>query len=241
MSHIFNEEILLFISEQNLLTKEVMGLLDNPPLRLALPIQELVDPTPRSRKQLRSKRIPRCSNAWIMYRRNLNAIKNEEKGSAPRTKQTLQAYSKEAKRLWENEGPTVKRFFEVLSELARQVHKRKYPDYKYTPREKKGKTAKPKDEGPGYVFFDGVKEWREPIEVEEDHGEDIDASPPDVQLPVTPVIGTGHRQSLYSPPGAESWEMELQSDSFEDLSFEDLSFEDLSFEDLSFEDLSFED
>ena len=135
MSHIFNDQTLLFIAEQNMLTKEVMKLLDNPPLVLGLSIQELVDPTPRSRKQLSRKRIPRCSNAWIMYRRNLNAIKKAE-GSAPRTRQTLEAYSKEAKSLWEKKGPPVKRFFEVLSELAQQLHKRKYPNYKYMPREK---------------------------------------------------------------------------------------------------------
>jgi len=152
-----------------------------------------------------------------MYRRDVNARKKNEEGSAT----TLEASSKEAKRLWENEGPLVKRFFEVLSELARQVHKRKYPNYKYIPRERKGKTGKLKEEGPGYIFFDGFKEWREPIEVEEDHKEDVDASPPIIQLPEIPVAETIYQSSLYSPPGADEWEMQLQSDSYEDLSFDD--------------------
>src|SRR6185369_15893790 len=77
-SKLFDEQTHLFITEKNILSDEIQYLLHNPPLRLALPLQELIDPTRRSRRQRNSNRIPRSNNEWIMYRRNLDAAKKLE-------------------------------------------------------------------------------------------------------------------------------------------------------------------
>ena len=78
-SKLFDEQTHLFITEKNILSDEIQQLLHNPPLRLALPLQELIDPTRRSRRQQRnSGRIPRSNNEWIMHRRNLDAAKKLE-------------------------------------------------------------------------------------------------------------------------------------------------------------------
>ena len=86
-SKLFDEQTHLFITEKNILSDEIQQLLHNPPLRLALPLQELIDPTRRSRRQRNSGRIPRSNNEWIMYRRNLDAAKNWKKRRKKRQQQ----------------------------------------------------------------------------------------------------------------------------------------------------------
>ncbi|CAG8461264.1 7200_t:CDS:1 [Paraglomus occultum] len=224
-SKLFDEQTHLFITEKNILSDEIQQLLHNPPLKLALPLQELIDPTRRSRRQRNSGRIPRSNNEWIMYRRNLDAAKKLEEEAAMkeaeedtlsikdkleeervttsttnpkmandsskctatknkhnktggkmrrsrRTRDTLKIYSKEAKERWENEEPRVRQFFKILAELARIVHRKRYPNYKYEPREKKTKKQnKCKTEGSGgFIFFDGFREWQEN---DDDKKEDI--------------------------------------------------------------------
>lgn len=52
----------------------------------------------------------------------------------PHKQIVLTVYSAtEVARLWKNETPEVKAYYGQLAELEAQEHKKRYPDYRYTP------------------------------------------------------------------------------------------------------------
>ncbi|CAG8722144.1 9036_t:CDS:1 [Gigaspora margarita] len=97
------------------------------------------------------KRPPRAQNGFVLFRKDLNAF---FRGSS---KLTIGKVSRLACKLW-NGYPScklweninineIKPFYNKLSEIAKKVHGRSFPGYKYSPKRK----------SPQYSFFDKFK------------------------------------------------------------------------------------
>ncbi|KAI0633674.1 hypothetical protein C8Q77DRAFT_1073467 [Trametes polyzona] len=76
--------------------------------------------------------IPRPCNAFILYRKDKV---HEIRGAGHQVDA-----SKQIGALWNAESEEVKRYYARLADEAKLEHQRRYPDYRYTPRTKKGKS-----------------------------------------------------------------------------------------------------
>ncbi len=78
--------------------------------------------------------IPRPHNAFIIFRTDY--AERMKRIHYPK-KFSIRVISKWASKQWEIETEIVKAFFQILAEMYLQRHKIKYPDYKYTPKNRK--------------------------------------------------------------------------------------------------------
>ncbi|CAG8556207.1 4946_t:CDS:1 [Dentiscutata erythropus] len=115
-------------------SSEISSLLSQPPYELTLSVEEL---TKAPIIKNRFDKIPRPSNAFMIYRRNYAAEMHLMHLAA----QTTKTSTKVAKS-WEKESELVKKFFKVLSLIAERNHSLMYPSYKFQPKSKKKKVLK---------------------------------------------------------------------------------------------------
>ncbi|CAG8474063.1 8563_t:CDS:2 [Paraglomus occultum] len=94
-------------------------------LLTALPLEDLLA---GSKKTRGDKGIGREQNAFILYRKDLQAkLKNEGQ------KLTNAEISRIASAEWSKESNTVKNFFTVLAQSATRIHRKLFPGYRYHP------------------------------------------------------------------------------------------------------------
>ncbi|CAG8473479.1 12067_t:CDS:1 [Funneliformis caledonium] len=96
-----------------------------------LPIKELIAPLP---KKLRSNKIPRPQNHFLIYRRDFQAKLIFEKGSKFASK--LDYVSKDASKSWGKISTGIKNIYVCLAQLAKKVHAATYPGYVYQPKKR---------------------------------------------------------------------------------------------------------
>ncbi|CAI2177117.1 10517_t:CDS:1 [Funneliformis geosporum] len=96
-----------------------------------LPIKELIAPLP---KKLRSNKIPRPQNHFLIYRRDFQAKLIFEKGSQFASK--LDYVSKDASKSWSKISTGIKNVYICLAQLAKKVHAATYPGYVYQPKKR---------------------------------------------------------------------------------------------------------
>ncbi|CAG8575734.1 32348_t:CDS:1 [Racocetra persica] len=108
-----------------------------PPYPLTLTVEELVSPSFTSRRASQywrnpeTSKPPRPPNAYILFRKNYHA---EVKQSGKHV--TLKEISNLTSQKWEIQNTSVKYYFEILAEAAREKHIERYPKYKYSPKRK---------------------------------------------------------------------------------------------------------
>ncbi|CAG8787315.1 1446_t:CDS:1, partial [Dentiscutata erythropus] len=87
-----------------------------------------------------SKRQPRAQNGFVLFRKDLNAFIKDSKltiGDVSRLACKLWNGNPSCK-LWENINVNeIKLFYNKLAEIAKKVHGRSFPGYKYSPKRKK--------------------------------------------------------------------------------------------------------
>ncbi|CAG8477063.1 37121_t:CDS:1, partial [Racocetra persica] len=110
---------------------------DSPPYQLTIGIDELISPPKNSRKATNfrknpySSSPPRPQNAFVLFRRDFSAkLKLKE------MKTSNGDVSRLASEEWSKQPKEVLRFFEFLENLAKDRHKKIYPDYSYSPKRK---------------------------------------------------------------------------------------------------------
>ncbi|KAI0676386.1 hypothetical protein C8Q78DRAFT_1073197 [Trametes maxima] len=103
--------------------------------------QEVTAPAPPLPHRARDNPA-RAENAFIIYRRDKNtayqlgcALRNLKAGEQKNV-------SKAIARMWHDEDPRVKEIYFHRAKLARELHKRMYPDYKFQPKRDKPKGSK---------------------------------------------------------------------------------------------------
>ncbi|CAG8548162.1 14376_t:CDS:1 [Acaulospora colombiana] len=114
-------------------------LIRNPPYELTLTIEELTKPSNRKRGEHDSLelKVPRPPNGYILYRKDFWA---RIKLAQPNLR--VQDVSKMSAQQWEKESCRVKLFFKILAEIQGENHNRKYPGYKYNPKNNRGNDKK---------------------------------------------------------------------------------------------------
>src|SRR6266498_888071 len=132
------------------LNDEENSLIKNPPYQLTLPLEELLFPARKNRKNKNKPqgKIPRPQNAWVLFRKDYEA---NQRMRFPDKALKMKNVSTDAGEVWRKQSTKVKRYFEILSRLAHEQHKKLYPNYKYTPKKKIPKDNDSKD----WVFRDG--------------------------------------------------------------------------------------
>ncbi|CAJ0640855.1 14316_t:CDS:2 [Entrophospora sp. SA101] len=96
---------------------------------LSMDIHELIKPANKSRKK-----IPRAVNPFVIFRKNLNARRANERG--PDESPKLKIVSNEAGTLWRSCSEFEKHLYESLATCAKEVHRIMYPGYSYKPNRK---------------------------------------------------------------------------------------------------------
>ncbi|KAG9304955.1 hypothetical protein G9A89_003124 [Geosiphon pyriformis] len=134
----------VFIHQQDRLSSEDIMLLQDPPYKLTLPINELLAPAKRTRKINKKlaqtgglteedEKPPRPQNGWVIFRKDYEAKLRELN---PEETYKIQDISKTAGPVWRDQSEKVKKYFEVLQRVALEKHKAMYPNYKYMPKKK---------------------------------------------------------------------------------------------------------
>ncbi|CAG8438221.1 8129_t:CDS:1 [Scutellospora calospora] len=125
------QQDLIYINEV-LNSSEISSLLSHPPYPLTLTIEELTKaPSLKNSKPkygTSHEKIPRPSNPFMIYRKNY-AAKMKSMSLAAHTTQT----SAKVAKIWAQESKSVKRFFEILSLMAKKNHLLMHPNYKFQP------------------------------------------------------------------------------------------------------------
>ncbi|CAG8648036.1 23979_t:CDS:1 [Dentiscutata erythropus] len=125
------QQDLIYINEV-LSSSEISSLLFHPPYPLTLTVEELTKaPTMKNSKSkygASSDKIPRPSNPFMIYRKNY-AAKMKSMHLAAHTTKT----SAKVAKIWAQESKSVKRFFEILSLMAKKNHLLMHPNYKFQP------------------------------------------------------------------------------------------------------------
>ncbi|CAG8796128.1 28275_t:CDS:1 [Gigaspora margarita] len=130
------QQDLIYINEV-LNSSEISSLLSHPPYPLTLTVEELTKaPTMKNSKSkydgTSNDKIPRPSNPFMIYRKNY-AAKMKTMCLAAHTTKT----SVKVAKIWAQESKSVKRFFEVLSLMAKKNHLLMHPNYKFKPEKSK--------------------------------------------------------------------------------------------------------
>nr|AET35419.1 SexM [Syzygites megalocarpus] len=97
-------------------------------------------------------KIPRPKNAFMLYRQEKQKI-------LPLSKKRVLSkdFSKTVGEMWRNEKDDIRKYFHLLADREKIEHTKKYPEYKYNPRQKKKTSyAKNKEykEQPSMVSID---------------------------------------------------------------------------------------
>jgi len=90
-----------------------------------LPIEDLIRP----RVSIRTKRIPRPQNSFVIFRRDINAKSKTLDG-----KSHLRNISIVASGEWAHASQTKKQAYALLATMAKNVHDKIFPAYRYHPR-----------------------------------------------------------------------------------------------------------
>ncbi|CAG8624106.1 7884_t:CDS:1 [Paraglomus brasilianum] len=132
----FSSDLPLASPTDSPLTPFEQNLVRTPPYILTLPPESLLDPTKKQRKNRvrKSSCPPRPQNAWVIFRKNFEGRLRAQDHSKT---YTIQDISKMAGKDWKNQPIVVKQYFDALSKLAQQRHKKAYPDYSYRPKRNK--------------------------------------------------------------------------------------------------------
>ncbi|EJF58205.1 high mobility group box domain-containing protein, partial [Dichomitus squalens] len=90
-------------------------------------------PTHReTERDSQQEKIPRPPNAWILYRTDLlNQWKANRSPHEPPSRQS--DISRLVSARWKAEDSAIKLEYEKRAAIAKAEHKKRYPDYKYTP------------------------------------------------------------------------------------------------------------
>ncbi|CAG8578774.1 6352_t:CDS:1, partial [Diversispora eburnea] len=113
--------------------ERVVGLLLNPPCPMHMSIEELTQPSSKSRQSTRfannlRKHPPRPLNPFIMFLKNFDkGYRKFFKGGCSKT------ISKLTQEEWDKSGSAVHNLFNELADLAKKYHQYKFPDYEYKP------------------------------------------------------------------------------------------------------------
>jgi len=92
-------------------------------------------PKPPPVRNNRKSLIPRPPNAFILFRVEHQPIVRHQNPTA-----TVQQISVLLGKLWREQSPEVRRKYAEMAIIAKEDHKRKYPDYKFRPRPSKKAT-----------------------------------------------------------------------------------------------------
>ena len=127
--------IVIFYSE--IITDELISsLISNivPPTDKTLSVEELILCTKVSRSvQRKHTEIPRPPNCFMIYRKNALAQKEREVNK-DNTPFNMREFSKEVAAQWKTEPDEVVNYYTQIAEIARIIHSKLYPHYKYKPR-----------------------------------------------------------------------------------------------------------
>lgn len=88
-----------------------------------IPIDTLIRP------QHKANKIPRLTNAYLLYRRNFQA--KLKVGFGAKISMRMTFISKEASKSWKTETDEIKNIYSIIAEMAIKVHKKMYPSYLY--------------------------------------------------------------------------------------------------------------
>ncbi|CAG8588818.1 7910_t:CDS:1 [Cetraspora pellucida] len=122
---------LIYINEV-LNSSEISSLLSHPPYQLTLTVEELTKAPSMKNNQSKygtsNDKIPRPSNPFMIYRKNYAAKMKSMQLAAHTTKTSVKVA-----KIWAQESKPVKRFFEILSLMAKKNHLLMHPNYKFQP------------------------------------------------------------------------------------------------------------
>ncbi|CAG8743392.1 17138_t:CDS:1 [Gigaspora margarita] len=128
---------------ENSFNNEFVG---NSPYELTLDIDELISPSPNTRKAEKHRKNqsspPRPLNKFMLYRRDFIA-KQKKNG----IKMDIKDMTRWASYEWGNLTDEVHRYFEILEQMAKEKHRQTYAGYTYCPKKNKGKNSKSQNTG----------------------------------------------------------------------------------------------
>ncbi|CAG8678483.1 8118_t:CDS:1, partial [Scutellospora calospora] len=108
----FNEETLIKIQQNSV-----------------IPLYELVTPI----ENIRTQKIPRPQNSFVIYRRNIQA-QIASSIASDNSIGKLDNVSKYAGKQWKKESKDIKELYGLIADCAKKVHDFLYPGYVYHPR-----------------------------------------------------------------------------------------------------------
>jgi hypothetical protein len=130
---LFNEFAFLLCKYGDVLTIPELWLFYYPPYILTVSLVTLLCPTQNQHKDRNRQNLPypRPQNPWIIFRKN---FASRLRAKCPFGSYKVCDISKLAGEEWKNQSDDVKRYFGVLSKLARELHRDTFPDYVYLPK-----------------------------------------------------------------------------------------------------------
>src|ERR1051325_1580708 len=104
---------------------------------VSLPIEMLITPNKTSRRG----NTPRPQNSFVIYRRDFMAKLSGIYG--PELSSNLPLVSSNASKWWNYESEEIKDIYKLVADMAKEVHRRTYPDYVYKPKKKRAPPSQP--------------------------------------------------------------------------------------------------
>ncbi|CAG8578928.1 6721_t:CDS:1 [Paraglomus brasilianum] len=103
------------------------------PFRLTLSIEELTNPSAVARNVARGHtKIPRPQNHFMLYKRDYIARLRAQGVNFKVTRIT--EITRQISQSWRKECGAVRQFFCILGNIAKEIHKEKYPKYVFRPK-----------------------------------------------------------------------------------------------------------
>src|SRR4051812_34791620 len=129
----FRRETVVNLDYSLIVDKVISTLIDEATLHkiekyVTLSLYDLIIPS----ENFRTGKVPRPQNSYIIYRRDFQAKLSLSDTS--NSNATLDKVSKISSNTWKKEPREVKKFFVLLAECAKEVHKCIFPDYVYNPK-----------------------------------------------------------------------------------------------------------
>ena len=111
------------------------------PFKLTLTIEELTNPTTVARNVARGHtKIPRPQNHFMLYKRDYIARLRAQGVNFKVVRMT--EITQQISESWRKECGAVRQFFCILGNIAKEVHKKKYPKYVFRPKRIRNSTKK---------------------------------------------------------------------------------------------------
>ncbi|CAG8463211.1 6411_t:CDS:2, partial [Paraglomus occultum] len=103
------------------------------PFRLTLSIEELTNPSTVARNVARGHtKVPRPQNHFMLYKRDYIARLRAQGVNFKVTRMT--EVTRQISESWKKERGAVRQFFCILGNIAKEIHKQKYPKYIFCPK-----------------------------------------------------------------------------------------------------------